>query len=97
MFENFQCASCTLFFLFFVILLLFLWLKQNFPFFVYSKLFLNILYRRYNCKVPVHRQHIFVLNSYVKTVIYRFTFLLDSIYDTCMLSYAENVYVSEIK
>ena len=75
MFENFHFVSCTFFFLFvfFVILLLFLWLKQNFPFFVYSKLFLNILCRRYNCKVPVHRQHIFVLNSYVKTVIYRYT------------------------
>ena len=75
MFENFQCASCTFFFLFvfFCNSFTFSLVKAKFPFFVYSKLFLNILCRRYNCKVPVHRQHIFVLNSYVKTVIYRYT------------------------
>ena len=74
MFENSQCASCTFFFFFvFCNSLTFTFVMANFPFFVNSKLFLNILCRRYNCKVPVHRHHIFVLNSYVKTVIYRYT------------------------
>ena len=72
MFENFQCASCT-FFSFFVTFYFFFGNSKISHFLFNSKLFLNILCRRYNCKVPVHRQHIFVLNSYVKTVIYRYT------------------------
>ena len=66
---------CTSFTSFFVM--------AKFPFFVNSKLFLNILFRRYNCKVPVHRQHIFVLNSYVKTVIYRYTCTIPFMIHAC--------------
>ena len=45
---------------------------EIFPFFVKSKLFLNILCRIYNCKFTVHRQDNFVLKSYVNTAIYRY-------------------------
>ena len=64
----------ALFFLYFCICnFYFLFCNGKLSFYlVKSKLFLNKLCRKYNCKVAVHRPDKFVLKSYVKTAMYRY-------------------------